>query len=113
MAVIREKRQFQNQRIGVVRMDTGAENYYKTIANAADNLTSIAFKEAGRQAREKGIQSAEAVNQQGLRTINPETGKPQAYNVPSNFGTVAQAAYEEVLDRRFINDVDEQIREKI
>jgi hypothetical protein len=112
MAVIREKRQFQNQRIGVVRMDTGAEDYYKTIANAADNLTSIAFKEAGRQAREKGIQSAEAVNQQGLRTINPETGKPQAYNVPSNFGTVAQAAYEEVLDRRFINDVDEQIKER-
>lgn len=112
MAVIREKQQFRNQRIGVVKMDTGAENYYNTVANAADNLTQIAFKEAGRQAQEKGKETAEAVRTQALRTINPETGKPEAYNVPEKFGTVAQASYEEVLDRRFINDIDQQIKDR-
>ncbi len=112
MAVIREKQQFRNQRIGVVKMDTGAENYYNTVANAADNLTQIAFKEAGRQAEEKGKETAEAVKTQALRTINPETGKPEAYNIPEKFGTVAQASYEEVLDRRFINDVDQQIKDR-
>lgn len=109
MAVIREKQQFQNQRIGVVRMDTGAENYYQTVANAADTLTQIAFKEAGRVAQEKGAEAAQAADL-NIRTINPETGKPEAYNIPKNFGTAAQAAYEEVLDRRFISDVDQQIK---
>ena len=112
MAVIREKQQFQNQRIGVVRMDTGAENYYQTVANAADTLTQIAFKEAGRVAQKKGAELAESASTQSLRTINPETGKPEAYNIPENFGTAAQAAYEEVLDRRFISDVDNQIKER-
>jgi hypothetical protein len=112
MAVIREKQQFQNQRIGVVRMDTGAENYYQTVANAADTLTQIAFKEAGRVAQKKGTELAESASTQSLRTINPETGKPEAYNIPENFGTAAQAAYEEVLDRRFISDVDNQIKER-
>ena len=112
MAVIREKRQFQNRRIGIVRSDTGAENYYKTISNAADTLTEIAFKEAGRVAQKEGKELAESASTKSLRTINPETGKPQAYNVPENFGSVAEAAYEEVLDRRFISDIDQQIKDR-
>ena len=112
MAVIREKQQFRNQRIGVVRMDTGAENYFKTIANASDQLTQIAFKEAGIQAKQKGAETAQSVKATRLRSINPETGKPEAYTAPEGFGTVAQASYEEVLDRRFVNDVDQQIKDR-
>lgn len=112
MAVIREKQQFRNQRIGVVRMDTGAEDYFKTIANASDQLTQIAFKEAGIQAKQKGAETAQSVKARRLRSINPETGKPEAYTLPEGFGTVAQASYEEVLDRRFVNDVDQQIKDR-
>lgn len=112
MAVIREKQQFRNQRIGVVRMDTGAEDYFKTIANASDQLAQIAFKEAGVQAKQKGAETAQSVKATRLRTINPETGKPEAYTAPEGFGTVAQAAYEEVLDRRFVNDIDQQIKNR-
>ena len=112
MAVIREKQQFRNSRIGVVRMDTGESQMWQTVASAADSLTQQAFKQASVEARKKGKEFAESVGEESLRTIDPATGKPQAFKAPSNFGTIAQAAYEETLDRRYIRTVDREIRDK-
>ena len=112
MAVIREKQQFRNSRIGVVRMDTGESQMWQTVASAADSLTQQAFKQASVEAQNKGKEFAESVGEESLRTIDPATGKPQAFKAPTSFGTIAQAAYEETLDRRYIRTVDREIRDK-
>ena len=112
MAVIREKQQFRNSRIGVVRMDTGESQMWQTVASAADSLTQQAFKQASLEAQNKGKEFAESVGEESLRTIDPATGKPQAFKAPTSFGTIAQAAYEETLDRRYIRTVDREIRDK-
>ena len=112
MAVIREKRQYRNQRIGVVRIDTGEAQLWNTVANAADNLTQQAFKAAATEAEKKGKEFGQSISESSLRTIDPETGKPQAYQPPSSFGTIAQAAYEETLDRRYVRSVEREIKDK-
>ena len=112
MAVIREKFQFRNTKIGVTRIDTGAPELWGTIGNAADQLATQAFQRAEVVAKQTGKDLAESVSDLRLRTIDPETGKPEAFQVPSNFGVAAQAAYEETLDRRYIRSVDQEIRDK-
>ena len=112
MAVIREKFQFRNTKIGVTRIDTGAPELWGTIGNAADQLATQAFQRAEVVAKQTGKDLAESVNDLRLRTIDPETGKPEAFQVPSNFGVAAQAAYEETLDRRYIRSVEQEIRDK-
>jgi len=112
MAVIREKQQFRNSRIGVVRMDTGESQMWQTVASAADSLTQQAFKQASVEAQNKGKEFAESVGEESLRTIDPATGKPQAFKAPTSFGTIAQAAYEETLDRRYIRTVEREIQDK-
>lgn len=112
MAVIREKQQFRNSRIGVVRMDTGESQMWQTVASAADSLTQQAFKQASVEAQNKGKEFAESVGEKSLRTIDPATGKPQAFKAPTSFGTIAQAAYEETLDRRYIRTVEREIQDK-
>lgn len=114
MAVIREKQQFRNRRIGVVRTDTGQEQFWNTVAQTADTLTENAFRVAAANAKKQGKELAESISESSLRTIDPSTGKPQAYNAPdaSSFGTVAQAAYEETIDRRYIRSIDQEIQNK-
>lgn len=112
MAVIREKIQFRNQKIGVTRVDTGQEQLWNTVSQAADTLTARAFQSAEIQARKTGKEVAENMSDKRLRTIDPETGQPIAYQAPAGFGTVAQAAFEETLDRRYIRSVEQEIRDK-
>lgn len=112
MAVIREKIQFRNQKIGVTRVDTGQEQLWNTVSQAADTLTARAFQSAEIQARKAGKEVAENMSDKRLRTIDPETGQPIAYQAPAGFGTVAQAAFEETLDRRYIRSVEQEIRDK-
>lgn len=112
MAVIREKIQFRNQKIGVTRVDTGQEQLWNTVSQAADTLTARAFQSAEIQARKAGKEVAENMSDKRLRTIDPATGQPIAYQAPAGFGTVAQAAFEETLDRRYIRSVEQEIRDK-
>lgn len=114
MAVIREKQQFRNTRIGVVRTDTGEEQVWNTVGQAADTLTENAFRVAAANAKKKGQELGQSISDASLRTIDPSTGKPQAYTAPdaSGFGTVAQAAYEETIDRRYIRSIDQEIQNK-
>jgi hypothetical protein len=112
MAVIREKIQFRNQKIGVTRVDTGQEQLWNTVSQAADTLTARAFQSAEIEAKKAGKEVAENMSDKRLRTIDPATGQPIAYQAPSGFGTVAQAAFEETLDRRYIRSVEQEIRDK-
>jgi|DEB0MinimDraft_10_1074344.scaffolds.fasta_scaffold01877_2 hypothetical protein len=112
MAVIREKIQFRNQKIGVTRVSTGQEQLWNTVSQAADTLTARAFQSAEIQARKAGKEVAENMSDKRLRTIDPATGQPIAYQAPAGFGTVAQAAFEETLDRRYIRSIEQEIRDK-
>jgi len=82
MAVIRERTRVFNQPVGVVRADAGSADIGRAVSNVAATFQQIAFREAAEDAQKKGIEIAEAVEEKKLRTINPETGKPEAFKAP-------------------------------
>jgi len=112
MAIIRQQTRVFNKPIGVVRADAGGARVGQAIAGAADTMARIAFQDAAREAEKRGIETAKSVSESQLTTINPETGKPEALKIPDGFGRVAADAYQRVVDARFENAVDMQLRLK-
>ena len=112
MAVIRQRTQVFNQPVGVVRADAGSRDIGTAISNVASTFQQIAFREAAEDAQKKGIEIAEAVEEKKLRTINPETGKPEAFKAPKGFGRIASAAYQSVIDKRYEDSIDTELRVK-
>lgn len=113
MAVIKQTQQFRNQRIGVVRADTGEQQLWQTVGRAADNLIADVMNAAKPKAEQLGQETAEQYAQEGLlRTIDPETGRAQAFTPPASFGTIAQSAYKNTMRRRYIRTAESEIKEK-
>lgn len=112
MAVIRQRTQVFNQPVGVVRADAGAASVGQAISRAAGAMASLAFQDAADDAQKKGIELAQAVDEKKLRTINPETGKPEAYKPPETFGRIAADAYQNVIDKRFEDSMNTELRLK-
>jgi len=112
MAVIRERTRVFNQPVGVVRADAGSADIGRAVSNVASTFQQIAFREAAEDAQKKGIEIAEAVEEKRLRTINPETGKPEAFKAPKGFGRIASAAYQSVIDKRYEDSIGTELRVK-
>jgi hypothetical protein len=112
MAIIRQQTRVFNKPIGVVRADAGGARVGEAIAGAADTMARIAFQDAARDAEKRGIEFAKSVEESQLTTINPETGKPEAFAAPEGFGQIAADAYQRVVDARFEDAVDMQLRVK-
>lgn len=112
MAVIRQRTQVFNQPVGVVRADAGAASVGQAISRAAGTMAQLSFQEAAKDAQKKGIELAQAVEEKKLRTINPETGKPEAYAPPESFGTIAADAYQSVIDKRFEDSMATELKLK-
>ena len=112
MAVIRQRTQVFNQPVGVVRTDAGSQDIGRAISNVASTFQNIAFREAAEDAQKKGIEIAEAVEEKKLRTINPETGKPEAFKAPKGFGRIASAAYQSVINKRYEDSIGSELRIK-
>lgn len=113
MAVIKQTQQFRNQRIGIVRADTGEQQLWQTVGRAADNLIADVMNAAKPKAEQLGQETAEQYAQEGLlRTIDPETGRAQAFTPPASFGTIAQSAYKNTMRRRYIRTAESEIKEK-
>jgi len=112
MAVIRERTRVFNQPVGVVRADAGSADIGRAVSNVAATFQQIAFREAAEDAQKKGIEIAEAVEEKKLRTINPETGKPEAFKAPKGFGRIASAAYQSVIDKRYEDSIGTELRVK-
>lgn len=110
MAVIRQQTQVFNKPVGVVRADAGAAQVGQSIASAAGQLADIAYREGAIRAEEVGVEAALATPENKILTFNPETGKPEAIEVPRNYGTIAASAYTRVIDQRFNAAVDEDIQ---
>jgi hypothetical protein len=111
--VIKERVSFRNTTIGVVRAPTAAVEAWRGAYESANQLTNQAYKMAAVEARKKGIEVAEQLEREQIRTINPETGKPEAMSLlPTGFGSIAQDAYESVIDKRFQESINQEIKSK-
>ena len=79
MAVIRQRREVIDKPIGVIRADTSSAQAHESIGNLADTLIETSFNALKREAKQAGTTSAQRQSLEGLRTINPETGLPEAF----------------------------------
>jgi len=112
MAVIRQRTQIFNQPVGVVRADAGAASVGQAISQAAGTMANLAFRDAARAAEKKGVDVALAAEQEKLTTIDPTTGKPEAYKAPQGFGQIAAEAYQRVIDQRFEDSINTEMQLK-
>tara|TARA_R110002153_G_scaffold73068_3_gene190735 strand:+ start:634 stop:3885 length:3252 start_codon:yes stop_codon:yes gene_type:complete len=112
MAVLRQQTQVFNKPIGVVRANAGGAQVAQAISAAADTISKIGFTEAAENAERKGIEVAQALEESQLKTMNPETGKPEAFKAPKGFGKIAATAYQRVVDSRFEDSVEAELRTK-
>ena len=112
MAVIREKRNFRIGPIGVARADEGGRIVGEAIAQAANQSADIFFREGLRVAERVGEEAGQAADAGAILTINPQTGQPEAYTPPAPFGTAAAEAYQRVVQRRFEQSMDDEMRTK-
>ena len=79
MAVIREKRQFKIGPVGVARASEGGQIIGKAIADSANQLAGEFFKQAAFQAEKTGEEAAASIAREQVTAIDPNTGKPQAF----------------------------------
>ena len=112
MAVVRQRTQIFNQPVGVVRADAGAASVGQAISQAAGTMANLAFRDAARAAEKKGVDVALAAEQEKLTTIDPTTGKPEAYKAPQGFGQIAAEAYQRVIDQRFEDSINTEMQLK-
>ena len=112
MAVIRQTRRFSQRNIGVVRADTGSSLVRQSVANLANNLIETSFNDLKKAAVKEGKNVADSAAIEQLRSIDPKTGKPQAFVAPEGFGTAAREAYDQVIQQRFVNTLESDFKLK-
>ena len=112
MAVIKQRTQAFNQPIGVVRASSGGSQIGQAISSFANSITNTTFQIAAEDAQQRGVDTAKAAEEKGLRTFNPETGKPEAFEAPAGFGRIAAQSYQSVIDRRFEASMEDELRIK-
>lgn len=112
MAVIRQRTEVFNQPIGVVRADASDDAVGRAIAGAASDLANLAYRDAAIEAEKAGLESAGGRSRSDIVTIDPTTGQPVAYKPPTNFGRVAARSYQNMIDRRFEESINAEIKER-
>ena len=112
MAVIRERTQVFNQPVGVRRVASGEQELWQTISRNAGQIAERTFAEASKQAEQRGIDTALGVQTERLTTINPESGKPEAFAAPEGFGSIATDAYQRVVNKRYESSMLQELQLK-
>lgn len=112
MPVIKQQRQIFNKRIGVQSFDTGAQQVGLAASKFANTVGQIAYETGAKVAEERGTEAAQSIPSDELLTFNPETGKPQAMQSTDGMGSIARDAFKQVLDRRFVDTLDKDVRIK-
>lgn len=112
MAVIRQRRQNIARQIGVIRADTGEQAAWRSVGEFADTIIESSFNELKRAAKKEGVETAQAASAASLRAIDPKTGMPSAFQIPENFGIAAQEAYEDVIERRYVSQTEQDFKQK-
>ena len=112
MAITREKTQVFTQPIGVVRADASDSSVGEAISRAATTMANLAFRDAAIDAERAGQEAAGAPSRTDIVTIDPATGRPVAYQPPSNFGRIAARSYQNMIDRRFEESINAELEER-
>lgn len=112
MPVIRETRKIFNQPIGVRRFDTGEQDIGRAISNFADTAGEEFYSRAKADAQKFGEEAAQSVSSEELKVFDGKTGKPEVLSSMDGMGSIASAAFEQVVERRFADSVDKDIRLK-
>lgn len=109
MAVIRRTVSVTNKRIGVNNFDTGADQIGLAIADAGEMVRDKAFRIDAQKAEEAGSDAALSVDAQKFLEFDAE-GKPLALETPEGFGRIARDSFKKVVERRFIETIDKDLR---
>ena len=108
--IIRRARQQFNQPIGVVRMDTGAAEVANAFAEAGESIRRQAYQVDAEEAKKRGEEAAAAAPSIKLRAY--KDGEPVDLSPPEGFGRIARESYRAVIERRFLETMDTDIRLK-
>lgn len=112
MAVIRESRQFKIGPIGVARSSSAGEIVGQQVAQSANEMQQYFFGKAVEDATKAGIESAQALEAAEVIALDPETGRPKAYDGPKGMGRYAIKAYQNVLLSRFEQEISLELEDK-
>ena len=110
MPVTRQQRQVTTRNIGVVNVDTGAEQVWQAVSRTADMFGEHAFKAAARQAKQTVEDRVQSMTNEDLFTIDPETGKYSNLNIPSSYGQIAADAHRTLIRQRFMNGIEDELK---
>ena len=113
-AVIREQTRVAQtaSNIGVVRASEGGVTIGNTLAREAGNLSNEFYKRAVPLAKQAGLDAAKAALPKDIMTINPETGAPEAFKAPGRLGSIASQSYQNLIERRFAESLEQEMRLK-
>ncbi len=112
MAVIREKRQFAIGPIGIARSSSAGQIIGEQVARSANQAQQYFFRRAVEDAQQAGIESAQALEATEVTALDPDTGRPVAYDGPKGMGRYALKAYQKVLLSRFEQEIALEIENK-
>ncbi len=112
MAVIREARQFKVGPIGVARSSSAGQIVGEQVARSANQAQQYLFRRAVEDAKEAGVDSAQALEASEITALDPETGRPAAYDGPKGMGRYALKAYQSILLSRFEQEIATEIEDK-
>lgn len=107
--ILVESPTFQNQRIGVARTYEGGQTA-DAIVRGADQLAGLAFRAAAENAQTQATEMAQSLSQTDVMAIDPNTGAPVALGQMGNMGRIGSEAYRRVINTRFQQSIEEEIR---
>lgn len=107
--VIRRKATATNQRIGVVSFDTDAGATGRAYQNVGEQIRSQAYRIDAADAEKAGADAANAIETSKFKSFDAD-GNPVALKAPEGFGRIAREAYQRVVEQRFVDTMDTDIR---
>ena len=97
--------------INVASSNTKA-NSLQSISNSYAQTSNLFFQAAGDEAKKVATEFGMSVPIEKVMGINGDTGMPEAYSLPENYGTIAMDAFKQVIDQRFFEAIENDYRAK-
>ena len=108
---IKESIQFKVGPIGVARSSKGGAIIAESVAQSANQMSSIFFERAAEDAREAGIKSVAELSDAEVLTLS-EDGQPESIKAPRGFGRIATKAREQAFLNRFETEISLELTDK-
>lgn len=105
--VLRESVTVQNRPVGVVRASSGGA-FAESASRALGTVSEGIYKRAAQDAQRAGRDQALALDD--VTSIDPETGAPVVLKNIGEMGRIQSDAYSRVVESRYLQDIEEEIR---